>query len=855
MAAGLSRFQALGTRGLARFVGREAELERLCQTLASARTGHGQVVAVVGEPGIGKSRLVYEFTQSHQLYGGLVLTSDSAVDAYATPYLPVITLFKRFFGIGDRDDPRESGQKVITELLRLDRAFESLVPAFLAFFDLPVDDRDWRALDASRRRRRTLDALTQLVVRASEAQPLVLVFEDLEWMDSASEALLKRVVERLGSARVVLVVTHRPDYEQDWPPKHLGPQVRLDRLSAKSADELLGVLVGNDTALRPLKRRVIERADGHALCLEELVRTLVDSAILVGERGHYRLAQPLESVQVPGSVQEALATRIERLSPIERRILQAASAIGRDVPVVLLEAVADVAEPVLSDGLTRLQSAEFLYETQARPDREYTFRHALTHEAAYSTLLDEARRALHARVAQAIRHLYADRLTEHIERLACHALRGELREEAVRSLRQAGAKASARAAHREAAACFEQALGVLRRLPENREILELAVDLHFDLRGELFALAEFQRLDACLREAERLAEALSHGPRLGRVLAQQASLFNLMGKPDRAIASAQRAVTVAVTAGDTGVEVAARTYLAVARLLQGDHRAAIALHRQTIEQLREGLVYERFGMAGLPAVFARGYAAQSLAELGQFADGLGFGEDAVRIAGAVKHPYTQVVAAFGLGFLWSRKGDLERACGTLEHGLVLCEANDIRIYFPLLAQVLGSCYALSERLSRGVALLEQAESAATSLGLKAFRSTVAGSLGEAYLLVGRTDHAFEFASRALDLAEEHGERGYKAWTLRLLGDIASRRQRLEAEPAGSHYREAMVLAEKLGMRPLIAHCHCGLGKLYRRSGDRPEAEAHLATAATLYREMDMRFWLARLGRELAGSSR
>jgi class 3 adenylate cyclase len=480
-----SRLQAAAARGLTRFVGRQHEIETLQQALTQAQAGHGQVVALVGEAGVGKSRLVYEVVHSHRTQGWLVLESASVSYGKATPYFPVVDLLKRYCHVEERDDPRTVRAKVTGQILTLDEALQATIPALLALLDaLPVDS-PFLTLDPPQRRQRTLDGLKRLLMRESQVQPLLLVFEDLHWIDSETQVLLDGLVESLPTARLLLLVNYRPEYQHGWGSKTYYRQLRLDPLPPASADEFLQALLGHDLSLGPLKPLLIERTGGNPFFLEESVRTLVETGMLVGAPGVYRLAQPLARLQMPATVQAVLAARIDRLPPEEKHVLQTAAVIGTEVPLALLQAIAEQPEADLYRGLAHLQAAEFLYETRLFPEREFTFKHALTHEVAYNGLLQERRRALHARIVEALEALYPDRLAEQVERLAHHAMRGEAWDKALTYNRQAGARVAASSAYREAVAYFEQALVALQQLPENRNTGEQAIDLRIGLRNAL----------------------------------------------------------------------------------------------------------------------------------------------------------------------------------------------------------------------------------------------------------------------------------------------------------------------------------------------------------------------------------
>ena len=444
--------RGLGPWGaMTRFVGRREELEVLRSRLAMAGGGHGQVMAVVGEAGVGKSRLIYEVAPAQHLDSWRVLETTAVSYGQAMSYLPVIALLKGYFGIQDRDEPREVSEKVTGKLLALDAALQPTRPALLALLDVPADDAAWRALDPPQRRQRTLDAVRRLLLREAREQPLLLIFEDLQWIDSETQALLDGLVETVGAARLLLLVSYRPEYQHAWGSKTSYSQLRLDALPPESAGALLSALLGDDPGLEPLKRLLVRR--GNPFFIEESIRTLVETGAVAGERGAHRLTRPIQAIEVPATVQVILAARIDRLSADDKQLLQTASVVGKDVPSVLLHAVAEAAEDAVHRGLARLQAAELLYETRLFPEPEYTFKHALTHDVTYGTLLQERRKTLHARIVGAFERFYPDRLSEHVERLAHHAVRGELWEKAVAYLRQAGTKALARSANREAVTC------------------------------------------------------------------------------------------------------------------------------------------------------------------------------------------------------------------------------------------------------------------------------------------------------------------------------------------------------------------------------------------------------------------
>jgi len=434
---GIARWpmEVAAARGLTSFVGREEELAQLDAAMQTAARGHGRVVGLVGEPGVGKSRLFYE---------------------KSTAYRPVIDLLRGYFDVYERENQQEVRDKVVGRVMALDPELAGIVPALLSLLDVPVDDPEWQALDPRLRREQTMSAVRRLVLRESQAQPLCVVFEDLQWIDSETQALLDSFVLHIADASVLLLVSYRPDYRHSWASTSYYTQLSVHPLARQEAEALLRTMLGDERQVEPLKQLLIEQTRGNPFFLEESVRMKIEDGALVGERGDYRLMKPIETLRVPASVEAVLAARIDRLAPRDKALLQAASVIGENVPVALLQTVADMPEDQLRDALARLRAAEFLYDISLLQEPHYVFKHGLTRRVAYNSLLREQQRRVHARIVEALEQLYSERLSEQVERLARHALDAELWDKAAPYLRQAATKAFARSANREAVVWFDR---------------------------------------------------------------------------------------------------------------------------------------------------------------------------------------------------------------------------------------------------------------------------------------------------------------------------------------------------------------------------------------------------------------
>ena len=687
-------------------------------------------------------------------------------------------------------------------LLALDPRFAELAIPLLSLLDIPTPDAAWAALDPPQRRQQTNDAIRRLLVRESEIQPLLVVLEDLHWVDRETEALLDTLVQRLSTSRMALLVNCRPEYLLPWGSRISFTQIRLEPLDAAGAGELLTALLGDDPALRPHAAALIARTGGNPYFLEETVRTLVQTGVLEGEPGHYRLVRALDHIDVSPSVQSVVAARVDGLTAEDKRLLQAAAVIGPTVPIELLRMIADLPLESLRAGLMRLREAGFLYETRLYPEAEYAFTHAVSCDVAYGSLLHERRRGLHARIVTAMASYYAERLPEHVEQLAHHAARGERWEEAVMHSRAAAAKAANRSAYRDAVTHLEQSLAALARLPETPERLAQAIDLRLALRSPLFPLREIARDLKSLEEAEALARRLDDRRRLAWVLAYMTRDLSILGMPDQAIERGRQALALVPEAADLELEMLINGLLGSVCFARGDYRQAVELLGKGVATLRGDLELRRFGLPGPAAVFFRIWLVSSLTRLGDFAEAAAQAEESLRIARLADQPLALVVAHYTNGFHLVHRPDLPRAIAELERSLELCHTWKLPAWFSNIASILGYAYARSGRMEEGVPLMQQAIDESVAGGGMVNHSVEVSRLGEAHLAAGRLDEAQALGERALDLARKHKERGNEALALRLLAEVAIR-QRPHAEAAQGFFGQAAGIAAELGMAPLL----------------------------------------------------
>jgi class 3 adenylate cyclase/tetratricopeptide (TPR) repeat protein len=857
-----SRIQASVRRGLTSFVGRDAELESLTRAIDAAERGHGQVVGVVGEPGVGKSRLYYEFTRSHRTQDWLVLQAGSVSYGKANAYAPVIDLLKSYFRIEDRDDVRGIREKVAGKLLVLDRELEPLLTPLLYLLEVPIEDTQWLQLDPAMRRQRILAACKRLLFRESMVRGLVLVFEDLHWIDRETQSFLDSVVDSLPTARILLLTNYRPEYEHRWSSRSCYTQIRVAPLSAESAEALIGALLGTDASVAPLSRLLIERTAGNPLFLEEVVRALEETGALAGTRGAWRLTAPLAAIQVPATVQSIILARIDRLAPEDKRLLQVAAAIGMAVPHDVLGAVWDGDERSLQDGLQRLQLSELLLEAHLYPDLEYTFKHALTHEVTYSGLLSDRRKGLHAAILQVSERLYADRLPEQVERLTHHANRAELWDKAYAYARQAGEKALARSASQEAIDMIHSALAAAAQLPETPELLRQMVDLRMMVELPLVTRGEFSSLMDNATAAMTIVRRIDDPIRLARALAFLGEACALNGRTLEALEHGRRSVSLAEQTEKAQLIAMTKVCLGITCIYAGHyaeacdaHQECVAVSRDLIHRSSEnqsnrgGLaaIYARYGM-----VWALVYTAHAHAEMGQFEQAYRVAAEAVEASEALGMRYAIVGARLFSAFSRARKEVYDEALVQYERLLRSENLDETPLNKVWIAAGMGYARLFAGQVSEGLAQLKEASELSPP---SQWSSACLAHLAEAYAMSGHTVEAIASARRSIELATERQTPGSQAWGLYSLGRAFSLARRPDVARAEEAFGQSLSLAETLNMRPLAAKVHHRLGEMAASEGMVEKAARHLQTAIDAYEHMGIHNSMEQASRMLAALPR
>ncbi len=844
-------WQARARHGLANFVNRTAELDALDGALDSALSRRGRVVTLIGEPGIGKSRLVHEFTRSAAARHWTVHVCGGTPHSKTSAHLPIGALLRSWFSLEDGDSGDDAALKVRAKISALDRRLRPQLPAIYAVLGLPATDSTFLSLGPEQRRDRIVNAVSDIFLREAELHPLILVFEDLHWMDSLTRLVIDRLTAQLAMARILLLATSRPEFDDTWAGAAHYQRLQLDPLDDDAAAALLDGLIGRDADLEPLKTFLSLRGEGLPLYLEEAILALVETGALAGSHGDYRLVSEFKTTDVPARLHAILAARIDRLSFEHKQLLQTASVIGNSVPLDLLAPMSGLSDGRLKQVLADLQAGDFIHADAAAPERACAFKHALIRDVAYDSVLLDKRRDLHAELVDVIEVAHADALDAQVELLAFHAERGEKWRKAVTYLDRAASKAFERTALGESAQLAQQAIEILDRLPDDSWKAEQAIDLRLKARTALSPTGRLDLANHYLAEAETLAEAAADARRLALINISKTQVLNYEGNVEEAIAAGHRACAAAGRVGDENIRVVAEFFLSQAHFFHGDYRRTIEILTPNADLLLRAKFAPRLGTTGTGAVLCLMTLARAHAFIGEFENAFAHARSAWRAAEEVDRPFDQGLACHGWGVAALTAGQLSEAAEVLNRGLEICQTHGFRSQYPLLAGPLGYTFALQGAHAAALPLLESSVAESTQANLIFFEAWSTGLLAAAHRLAGDDDRALTRGRRALSLAEERRYEWLKVWLYRMLGRLTTTRARMP-DDALNHLTTARDLANRLEMLPDLAHCHLALAEHFTAAGQHADAQRELAMARRLYDRLGMTHWSPQLSR-IAGA--
>jgi class 3 adenylate cyclase/tetratricopeptide (TPR) repeat protein len=817
-----TRLQRSAGRGYTKFVGREREMDAMEAAADRAISGHGQIVAAMAEAGTGKSRLFYEFKVKNQS-GWMVLETVSVSHGKASAYLPVLDLLHGYFKIAGEDDQRTRREKLTGRILALDRSMEDTLPYLFSLLGIVEGEDPLAQMDGQIKKRRTLEAIKRILLRESLNQPLMVIFEDLHWIDEATQEFLNLLADSLGTAKILLLVNYRPEYSHQWNGKTYYTQLRLDPLGRESANEMLSALLGDGKELLPLKRVMIEKTEGNPFFMEETVQVLLDEGALVREGTAVRLTRPLGELKIPPTVQGILAARIDRLPTDAKELLQTLAVIGREFPLSLIRAVVPKSEDELNRLLNDLQLSEFIYEQPAGGDTEYIFKHALTQEVAYNSVLLERRRQLHERTAAALETLYTNSVEEHLAELAHHYGRSANPGKAVEYLTRAGQQALNRSAIAEAQAQFQQGLEWIKKLVESPERDSRELELASTLAQVLLITKGFTAPET-RAAAERARDLAEKGGNLAQLVVQVFGIF-------RSVNSAYGDYSAAALLADRILDLAKREgspasfgFAYTAQVMSSFFRGDLAGTEEHFARLSDFLDADGFRQVSGAAVVAIGHAAICALACGH--------ADIVRerIARAIafarnsKNPYDLASGRMFESWLSCLLREPHDAEVAATQALAIAEEHGFPFIRDFTRPLLGCARARLGRAGEGVALIRQG---LTGLAEAGFRGSIPDHLtrqAEAQALNGKIDDALITIEEALQANPE--QLVYRPNALTCRGEL--RLKQGHTELAEADFRDAIALAHRMQAKTWELRATMSLARLLDDQSKRDEARTMLA---------------------------
>jgi class 3 adenylate cyclase/tetratricopeptide (TPR) repeat protein len=806
---------------LSPFVDREAELAILLDLYEDVRAGRARTAVVTGEAGMGKSRLILEFRRRVDDSDPRWFEGHCAPYGRHIPYRPVVEIVRRMCGLEEDDTEATARQKLGQLLAGLGDEGRQIEPALAYVLALGPGNTEMAVLSPSERKVSVTLAFDRLIQRSSRERPHVFVVRDWQWIDPASAEYVSRVSREMTRGMILLILTSRPGESARAQFESTGTHIGLRPLAPSQSQKLIRLLAAPAPLPDDRVALMVDRTGGNPLFIEEVTRTIRES----------------EAVEIPPTVADVLAARIDRLPDAAKTVLQVASVIGREFSRQQLDRVVDDGTDI--DPVLRLLTEMGLVAETAGAPGSYLFRQGLLQETAYEGLLRERRRVLHRRVGEALEELYPDRLFEHVDVLARHFLRAEDWGRAAFYLREAGRKAAALSANREATERLERALEVVSRMPDTLERSRLAADIRLDLRPPLLQLGRLDDLLRMSREAEELARMLGDERRLARVYVYLINYHYLKGEPDVAIDYGRRCLEMEDRPSVAGVERSARQYLATSYHALGRYAMAAEMLTGNIDDLERRDEWTRAGPENLLYVTSCGWLGWTHVETGDFASAHAWTDRAVA---AAENAYARAIAQSMAALVWLRQGHADRAAPLLETALGLCHEHHLIVWEPIPSSLLGLALTLHGDVGRGLTLLHDAVAQTEKLGVNAYRSLWETHLADGLLVAGQTHRAVEVARAAVDLAVQCKEAGNHATALLVLGEAYRRSGETGFARAGDAIRQALVEGEELRMRPLIAHSYLALSHLAAAQGDREKQAEYLTTAGDQARAIDLRFW-------------
>jgi class 3 adenylate cyclase/tetratricopeptide (TPR) repeat protein len=838
-----TRIGASVAKGLTRFVGRTSSMASLMESWEKAQSGSGQVVGIVGEAGVGKSRLLLEFRNSLPKEQFTYLEGRCLHFGGSMAYLPFLDILRSYFGIHEEDREFQRRKKMAERVLQLNEKLKPILSPLQDLLSLKVEDEGYLKLEPKQKRERIFEGLRDLFMRLSKDSALILTVEDVHWIDKTSEEFLDYLIGWLANEKILLILLYRPEYTHKWGNKSYFNRIGVDQLSLKSSAELVQSILEGGEVASELKELILNRAAGNPLFMEELTHTLLENGSIQIKDHQYVLTRKSSELQVPDTVQGIIAARIDRLEENLKRIMQVASVIGREFAFRILQTISGMRED-LKAQLLNLQGLEFIYEKSLFPELEYIFKHALTQEVAYNSLLLKRRKEIHERIGEAIEELYPERLEEFYEMLAYHYSRGEVLEKASGYMKLSGSKAARRNSVWEAYSFYKEALAILHRLPETVENKNQKLDVLLLTAIPLHLLGYPEGCHDMLQEGELLCKELRDNRHLSFFYGRLSAYHTMKGNHLLAVKYSEDAFQEGRKSEDVDLIVPVAYGLGPSYIGAAQNDKLVATLPGVLDLIeKKERASDFFGLPMNPYAALSGYCGVSMGYLGNFQEGKLFLEKGLGHAVRIGDLRTLAMVEYFYGFVFHMKGDWKVAAEHSQKSITYCEKVKYLAGLSWNWCFLGNAYAYLGDPETGRRYGEKGLKMQRDAGIEWFLCYQYLYLGDTHLQLGDLENARGSVEEALTLSQKNNERQYEGIARIFLGRILGRTETAQIHKAEECILQGIKIADELKTKPFYALGYFSLGELYANAGQKEKAMENMKKAETMFQEMGMDYWL------------
>jgi tetratricopeptide (TPR) repeat protein len=818
-----TRIEISEERGFTRFIGREREIEVLRDSFARSNGGSGQVVTIVGDAGIGKSRLLYEFRTLLEDENILYLEGRCISYGKSMSYLPIIDIIKKRFRVDKLDTEKTIRKKIQKGIRDIDPSLEVGIPFIYDILSIDSGDPLLKSLDLREKRRRTIDTIKNIILADSTPRPLVVVVENLHWIDGASEEFISFLIDNLPGNRIMLILTSRPGYRPKWGEKSYHNQIAPSRLSNGEVGEMIGSILDSKSVTKALSKLVIDKADGIPFYVEEIIKSFTESGIIVERKDGYDVSKGIAEMNVPDTIQDIIMARIDRLEESHKSTLQFASVIGRDFNYKLLKELMEAGDK-LQDCLTNLKRSELVFEKSIFPDLEYRFKHTLTQEVAYNSFLIKRRKELHGKIGEIIEDLYGDKLEENYELLAYHYGRSPRHEKAVDYLVLAGDKSAKIYSPEDAIAYYEEALKKLDNLPDTRSNKEKRVDIFIKQARVMRLMGRFKEHIKSLEKNLPIVEELGDKNRLSEYYFKMGFYYSVMGELADSNKYLTNSIKLAQVTKNERIIGLASLRLAVSYWYKGERRKGFPHAEKAVEIMKN--LGDSYWLARSFRVLGLFYWM-----VGEWDKSIEWMEKSLEISKEVSDVNLLSLAYWSISIPHLDKGEWDVAVDYCKKSL---DTSPVPLHSVFGTGFLGYAYYKKGEFENSIEHLARAIQQSKDFGLGHQLAQYSLYLAETYLSTDNKNKALEIVNNILGIIRDSGYRYWEGVHHRIVGELCDKTEFREAK---KHIEESIKILKKIGAKNELAKSYLSLGHLYKEKGKKDKAKKYASQALNIFEKL------------------